>query len=94
MTTKHSGKRAKVQPPAVPLAALRKSHGLKQPEVLARIAEMTGRKYTVGALSAVENGLRGISAQFLDDIAAVYGLDADDLWTTYTPRQVRDEVAA
>lgn len=86
MTTKYDRQRPRVQVPVIPLVALRKSHGLKQPEVVARIEEATGRKYTVGALSALETGHRGASVQFLTDIAAVFGLDPEDLWTSYEPR--------
>jgi len=94
MTTKYTRQRPKVQPPAVALAVLRRSHGLTQPDVLARIKDETGRAYTVGALSALESGHRGGSDQFLADIAGVFGLDAADLWTTYEPRAARDEDAA
>lgn len=74
------------QPPVVPLAALRKSHGMTQPAVIERIKDDSGRTYTVGALSALEKGHRGASVQFLTDVAAVFGLTPDDLWTSYTPR--------
>ena len=86
MTTKYERQRPRVQAPAVGLSALRRSHGLTQADVLDRIADTTGRRHTVGALSALEGGHRGGSAQFLADIAAVFGLDAADIWTTYEPR--------
>lgn len=72
--------------PVVSLPSLRKSHGMTQPEVVARIQDETGRKWTVGALSAVETGQRGASVQFLTDLAAVFGLEVADIWTTYEPR--------
>lgn len=84
--TNYDNRRPRRQPPVVPLAALRKSHGLTQPEVLARVKEATSRAYTVGALSALEKGHRGGSEQFLEDLAGVFGLDGADLWTDYTPR--------
>jgi transcriptional regulator with XRE-family HTH domain len=86
MPRNYDQQRPKRQPPVVPLAALRKSHGLTQPEVLARVKDATGRAYTVGALSALEKGHRGGSEQFLEDIAGVFGLEAVELWTDYAPR--------
>lgn len=94
MPRNYDHQRPKRQPPVVPLACLRKSHGLTQPDVLARIEEASGRKYTVGALSALEGGHRGGSEQFLSDIAAVYGLEVVDLWTDYVPRAQASEDAA
>jgi transcriptional regulator with XRE-family HTH domain len=93
MTTKYTNQRPKVQPPVAALAVLRRSHAMTQPDVVARIKEATGRIYTVGALSALEGGHRGGSAQFLTDVAAVFGLEADDLWTSYVPR-IKDKEAA
>lgn len=92
--SRYANQRPKLQPPAVLLPILRKSHNLTQPEVLDRIHENTGRTYTVGALSAVETGHRGASAQMLADIAEVFGLDAADLFTTYEPRAARLEASA
>lgn len=86
MTSKYDEQRPKRQPPVAPLAALRKSHGLTQPDVVARIKDETGRAYTVGALSALEGGHRGASVQFLTDVALVFGLSVGDLWTEYAPR--------
>jgi len=95
MSRNYDNQRPKRQPPVVPLAALRKSHGLTQPDVLARIKDESGRTYTVGALSALEGGHRGASEHFLQDIAAVFGLEPADLWTDYTPRaQAGTEEAA
>jgi transcriptional regulator with XRE-family HTH domain len=93
MTTKYTNQRPKVQPPVAALAALRKSHGMTQPDVIARIKDAAGRTYTVGALSALEKGHRGASVQFLSDVAAVFGLEADDLWTSYKLRD-KDRDAA
>jgi transcriptional regulator with XRE-family HTH domain len=86
----YGNQRPKVDPPVVPLPALRKSHGLTLGDVLTRIEENRGRRYTPGALSAVENGHRGASQQFLEDIAEVYGLEPHDLWTGYAPRNQRN----
>lgn len=94
MASKYLNQRPKVQAPAVPLAALRKSHDMTQPDVLARIKDDTGRTYSVGALSAVEKGHRGASVQFLTDLAAVFGLEPGDLWTSYEPRAKDKETAA
>lgn len=81
--------RDRVQPPVAPLAALRRSHGLTFPQLIARIEERTGHTYTKGALSGLENGHRGASTQLLEDVAAAYGLTVDDLWVAYAPRAAR-----
>ena len=82
MPQTYEQQRPRRQPPGVGLAALRRSHGITLQTVVDRISDATGRRYTVGAISAIELGHRGASAQMLDDIASVFGLEAADFVTT------------
>lgn len=41
---------------------------------------------TRGALSAIESGLRGISAELLDALNDVYGFSPGTITTDYVPR--------
>lgn len=90
---KYGRQRPKKQPPMIGLSALRRSHHMTLAQLIERITEDTGRVYTAGAISAVENGHRGASDRMLADLAGVFGLDADDLTTDYAPRR-RDLEAA
>ena len=78
--------RPRVTPPYVSLKALRKACHLTLDEVCSRVAEVAGRELTRGALSAIESGLRGASAEILAGLAHAYDLDVDDFDTTYEPR--------
>lgn len=81
------GQRERVSPPYVPLRALRSVSGKTLDEVCADFEEITGRRLTRGALSAIETGLRRPSAGVLDGLARAYGISPDDLDTHYVPRQ-------
>lgn len=65
---------------------LRRVSGLKLDEVCDQIEEITGDRPTKGALSAIENGHRGASAELLRALELVYGLQPGDITTTYQPR--------
>ncbi|AMT72142.1 hypothetical protein ABG82_19435 [Mycobacteroides immunogenum] len=73
-------------PPHVPLGVLRRVSGLKLEEVAELIAEVTGDRPTRGALSAIENGHRGASAQLIAGLEHAYNLPAGSISTTYVPR--------
>lgn len=60
--------------------------GLTLDDVIYRLEQETGRTYTRGAVSAVENGLRGASTEFLQALCAAYGLPTGAITTQYTPR--------
>ncbi|WP_411815537.1 helix-turn-helix domain-containing protein [Gordonia sp. SND2] len=68
---------------------LRLAAGLTIADVLSRIEEKTGQTYTKGAISAVENGKRGASAELLTALEEVYGLPARSITTDYTPSPAR-----
>lgn len=78
--------RAKVTPPHVSLSDLRAAAGLTLDTVCRRMAETTGKPFSRGALSAIENGHRGASAEAIAALCVAYGLHADAITTTYTPR--------
>lgn len=82
---KYTGQRPKAQPPSVPLAALRNAKGLTLDAVCDRVTEALGRTYSRGALSALENGHRGASAEVIAALEIALDLRAGDLLTTYEP---------
>lgn len=85
----YSNQRPKVTPPHVGLVALRNALGRKQVDVCREVAEILGRPFTPGALSAIENGHRGASAETLAAIEIALGLRAGDLVTDYEPSHSR-----
>ena len=84
---RYSSQRNPKVPPHVSVAVLRRVSGLKLDEVCDLVAEVTGDRPTKGALSAIENGHRGASAQLLRGLEHAYNLPAGSITTTYEPRQ-------
>lgn len=78
--------RPRVTPPHVSLKTLRKACHLTLDEVCTRVAEVTGKELTRGALSAIESGIRGASAEVLAGLAHAYDIDVSDIDTLYQPR--------
>lgn len=78
--------REKVNPPHVSLRSLRVACKLTLDQVCARVEEETGKPLTRGALSAIESGLRGASADVLRGLAHAYDLRPEDIDTQYEPR--------
>lgn len=68
------------------LRAVRAIAGITIDELIGRIEEETGVKYTRGAISAVENGHRGASPELIQGLALAYGIAATDITTDYEPR--------
>lgn len=87
-------KREQVEPPHVPLAALRIRLGLKQAEVCEEVSRLLEKSFTTGALSAIENGLRGASPETLVAIQTALGLRPGDLVVDYEPSHSRRKGAA
>lgn len=83
---KYRNQRDRVTPPHVSLRALRVACKLTLDQVCALVEEETGRPLTRGALSAIESGLRGASAEVLRGLAHAYDLRPDDIDTKYEPR--------
>lgn len=85
--TRYEGQRRKVTPPHVSLGDMRVATGMTIDQVIAGIAEVTGRKpLTRGAISGIENGHRGASQDLLRAMEIVYGLREGAITTTYRPR--------
>ncbi|WP_280470957.1 helix-turn-helix transcriptional regulator [Nocardia cyriacigeorgica] len=98
MTARTAQTRGKIQPrpprvpPHISLKHLRTVAGITLDVLIDRIEEETGHRYTRGALSAIENGHRGASAELLETLEVVYGLPVGAIDTVYTPRhQTRSE---
>jgi transcriptional regulator with XRE-family HTH domain len=67
-----TSKAPKVTPPLVGLGHLRKAHGYTLDDVAEGVQAITGRRYTVGAISAVEGGLRRPSPSLLAALLEFY----------------------
>ncbi|MDV6275408.1 helix-turn-helix transcriptional regulator [Rhodococcus erythropolis] len=76
-------------PPYVPVRYLRIAAKLTIDETIARIRDETGHSFTRGAISAVENGHRGASAELLRALEIAYDLPPGVIDTTYRPRAHR-----
>ena len=87
MANKTPKMRERLVPPHVTLSALRRAKGLTLEQVCTAFATETGKQLTRGALSAIESGLRGASAETLDGLIDAYGIDPNDkIVTDYEPR--------
>lgn len=73
-------------PPHAPLSALRQVAGLTLDELAEQIELQTGDRPSRGALSAIERGHRGVSAELLGAIEAAYRLAPGTLTVSYVPR--------
>lgn len=78
--------RAAKTPPHASIKFVRMAAKLTIDETLERIRQETGVTYTRGAISAVENGHRGASAELVEALEIAYGLPAGSIDTQYQPR--------
>lgn len=85
--TRYDQQRPRRTPPHIALGDLRSAVGLTIDTVLDRLEEQTGRRYSRGAISAIENGHRGASADLLVQLAVAYGLRPGAIRTDYQPRE-------
>ena len=85
--TQYDAQRARRTPPHIALRDLRSISGKTLDQVCDGVAEVTGKAFTRGALSAIENGHRGASAAILGALEVVYGLRPGALVTDYQPRE-------
>lgn len=83
---RYRNQRERVTPPHVSLRALRVACKLTLDQVCALIEEETGKPLTRGALSAIENGHRGASADVVRGLAHAYDIAPEDIDTQYEPR--------
>lgn len=84
---RYEAQRPRRNPPHIPLGELRSAVGLTIDAVLVRLKEQTGRTYTRGHISAIENGHRGASADLLVELAIAYGIRPGSIKTDYQPRE-------
>lgn len=89
-----SKNRREVPAPIVSLAAVRGSHRLTQDAVAEGVAAITNKSFTKGALSAIETGHRGASAETLRALETVLNLPGGSLQVSYTPSHARRKLAA
>lgn len=96
--SKYQSQREPKTPPHVPVKYLRVAANLSIDAVIDRIHEETGRRYTRGAISAIENGHRGASCEVLEALEAALSLPIGAISTDYEPRPQRgvqpEEVSA
>lgn len=92
--SRYVGQRNRVTPPHVSIGDLRVATGMTIDQLLDRLFEVTGHRYTRGAISAIENGHRGASADLLEALAVAYGLRTGAVTATYRPRGSSDEEVA
>lgn len=79
--------RSRVTAPYIPLSVLRKKMRLTLAMVCERIAEETGVHHDRSTISAIENGLRGASADMIQALASAYEIDPAVIDTNYAPRR-------
>lgn len=83
---RYAKQRARKTPPHISLKAHRIALGLSLDQVAERVVENTGDRPTKGTLSAIESGLRGVSADLLAALEDAYSLPAGSITTDYEPR--------
>lgn len=84
--SKYESKRGSKIPPHVSIKYLRIAAKLTLDQAIERMAYETGRRYSRGAISAVENGLRGASVELIEALALAYGIPPEVIDTKYQPR--------
>ena len=93
MANNTTAQRAKLVPPHVSLKALRQSKGKTLESVCTELEKETGHTLTRGALSAIESGLRGASAEIIKGLEIALDLESGDIVTDYEPRARRERAA-
>lgn len=78
----------------VRLGDLRASLGLTQDAVCQQVAAITNKSFTKGALSAIEKGHRGASAETLFALEVALRLPPGSLQVTYSPSHDRRKSVA
>lgn len=83
--SKYKNQRKPNTPPHVSIKAVRQRLGFSLDYVVKGIESRTGQSHSKGTLSAVENGHRGVSADYLSHLESIYGLEAGSITTDYKP---------
>lgn len=94
MPIEYDKQRPKVQPPVIRLGDIRASHGLTQDAVCQQVSAITNKTFTKGALSAIEKGHRGASAETLAALEVALHLPAGSLQVAYEPSHDRRKSVA
>lgn len=89
----YSNQRDKVTPPLIPLAAHRASHALTQDDVCKVVSAITNKSFTKGALSAIEKGHRGASAETLAALEVALRFPPGTLVVDYAPSHARRKIS-
>lgn len=92
--TPYDKQRPKRTPPHMSLRDVRAVAGLTQEAVCQRVAAITDKTFTKGALAAIELGHRGASEETLAAIETALGAPAGSLVLTYQPSHVRRKIEA
>lgn len=95
--TDYDKQRPKRNPPVAGLADIRGALGLTQTAVCEQVSAITDKTFTKGALSAIEKGHRGASAETLAAIETAMRLRPGALRVDYDPshdRRKQDDEAA
>lgn len=87
--TDYDKQRPKQDPPVATLADIRAAVGLTQTAVCEQVAAITNKTFTKGALSALETGHRGASAETLAAIEVALRLKPGALIVNYAPSHDR-----
>jgi transcriptional regulator with XRE-family HTH domain len=92
---RYAKQRLPKSPPHVSLRTLRLALKLRIEDVAQLVEDVTGDRPTKGALSAIETGTRGVSAELLAGLEQAYNLEPGSITTTYIPRTtpIRENVA-
>ena len=80
-------------PPHVSLKALRQAQGKTLEAICSELEHETGMTLTRGALSAIESGLRGASAEILRGLEIALNLEPGDIVTDYEPKPRKGQAA-
>lgn len=86
----YEAQRSRRTPPHISLGDLRAVSGKTLDQVCEAASEALGKPLTRGALSAIENGIRGASRPVLGALEIAYGLRPGALTTEYLPRNRED----
>ena len=89
MHERYTHQRRPVVPPKIGLAALRRCSGLTQAEVAQQVAAKIEKPFYSGALSNIEKGHRGASAEVLAALEQVFKLAPGELEVEYEPSHDR-----
>ncbi|WP_207842575.1 helix-turn-helix domain-containing protein [Williamsia soli] len=84
--SKYEAARKLRTPPHVSIRTLRVVSGLTLDQLIGRMQEATGRSFSRGAMSAIESGLRGASAEVVEALELAYGLEPGAIDTNYERR--------